>query len=49
MKKPAHKSQTDRFIETARELECDEDGGRFNETLKRIAPKKPDDGKPEPA
>ena len=34
------KSQSDRFIETARELECDEDEGRFNETLKRIAPKK---------
>ena len=34
------KSQSDRFIETARELDCDEDEGRFNETLKRIAPKK---------
>lgn len=34
------KSQRDRFLETARELECDEDEGRFNETLKRIAPKK---------
>ena len=28
--------QRDRFIETARELECDEDEDRFNETLKRI-------------
>ena len=33
------KSQSDRFLETARELECDEDEDRFNETLKRIAPK----------
>lgn len=34
------RTQRDRFIETARELGCDEDEGRFNETLKRIAPKK---------
>ena len=34
------KPQRDRFIETARELECDEDEERFNETLKRIVPKK---------
>ncbi|MDE0059555.1 MAG: hypothetical protein OXI22_18475 [Defluviicoccus sp.] len=34
------KPQRDRFIETARELECDEDERRFNETLKRIVPKK---------
>ena len=33
-------SQSDRFLETARELECDEDEDRFNETLRRIAPKK---------
>ena len=32
--------QRDRFVETARELECDEDEDRFNETLKRIAPKR---------
>ena len=38
--KPHPKPQRDRFIETVRELECDEDEGRFNETLKRIAPKK---------
>lgn len=37
-------NQRDRFIETARDLECDEDEGRFNETLKRIVPKK--DGLP---
>ena len=33
------KRQRARFIETARELACDEDENRFNETLKRIAPK----------
>ena len=38
-KKPQTKTQRDRFIKTARELECDEDESRFNETLKRIAPK----------
>ena len=27
-------------VSVARELDCDEDEGRFNETLKRIAPKK---------
>lgn len=36
------KPQRDRFLETARELECDEDEERFNENLKRIAPKKGD-------
>ena len=34
------KPQRDRFIEAARELECDEDEERFNKTLKRIAPDK---------
>ena len=33
------KPQRERFLETARELECDEDEERFNDTLKRIAPK----------
>ena len=32
-------AQRDRFIDKARELECDEDESRFNETLKRLAPK----------
>ena len=41
MPKPKSESQSDRFIETARDLDCDEDEGRFNETLKRIAPKEP--------
>ena len=37
------RSQRDRFIEKARELGCDEDEVRFNETLKRVAkaPPKP--------
>ena len=44
----APKKQSDRFIEKARELDCDEDEDRFNETLKRIAPKKAE-GEPEPS
>ena len=36
------RSQRDRFIEKARELECDEDEDRFSEILKRIAPKTSD-------
>ena len=35
------KSQRERFEETARELECDEDEAKFNATLKRIVPSKP--------
>jgi len=31
------KSQKECFIETARQLECDEDKERFEERLKRIA------------
>ncbi|MDE0703420.1 MAG: hypothetical protein OXH59_06835 [Rhodospirillaceae bacterium] len=44
-KKTEPKPQRDRFIETARELGCDEDEGRFNETLKRVA-KAPSKEKP---
>ena len=40
------KSQSERFVETARELECDEDEGRFNETLRRVVKPPP---KQEPA
>ena len=39
-------NQRDSFIETARDLECDEDEGRFNEPLKRIAPKKDENPSP---
>jgi hypothetical protein len=35
------KPQLQRFIETARELECDEDEAAFDEKLKRIATAKP--------
>lgn len=34
---PAYSEQFRRFIETARQLECDEDKERFEEKLKRIA------------
>jgi hypothetical protein len=34
-------SQRQRFIETARELGCDEDEAAFEEKLKRIATAKP--------
>ena len=42
-KKPKNdiKSQRDRFIETARQLECDEDKERFEEKLGKIAKAKP--------
>ena len=41
------KGQSERFKETARELECDEDEGRFNATLKKIVPANTEkDGKP---
>ena len=46
MKDEKTKTQRDRFVETARELECDEDEDRFNATLKQIAPKQ--DEKPAP-
>jgi hypothetical protein len=39
------KAQHQRFIETARELGCDEDEAAFDEKLKRIATAKP---KPKP-
>jgi hypothetical protein len=35
------REQHRRFIETARQLECDEDKERFEEKLKRIATAKP--------
>ena len=38
------KSQADKFRDLARELECDEDEERFEETVKRLAEKP----KPEP-
>ena len=35
------KPQSERFSEAARELECDDDKGRFEERLKKIAKQKP--------
>ena len=41
------KNQKAVFLQAARELECDEDEDRFNATLKRIVPVKPEkDEKP---
>ena len=41
------KPQIDRFKETARKLDADDDEARFNERLRRLAKQKPkDDGKP---
>ena len=37
----ADKTQRERFIETARELGCDEDEAAFDEKLRRIASAKP--------
>jgi hypothetical protein len=37
------KTQSDKFKEAARELGCDEDEGRWDERLKKVAkPKRPD-------
>jgi hypothetical protein len=38
---PDKRTQSERFIETARELGCDEDEAAFEEKLKRIASVKP--------
>lgn len=37
-----HKSQSDKFKDAAREAECDEDEGRWNERLKKVAKGKPE-------
>ncbi len=39
--KPDDPEQSKRFIETARELGCDEDEAAFDEKLRRIATAKP--------
>ena len=41
------KPQLDKFRDLARELEADEDEERFEEQVRRIAPKKPNE-EPEP-
>lgn len=41
------KSQSDKFKEAARELECDEDEARWDERLKKVAKGKPEPEKPD--
>ncbi len=41
------KTQFDKFKETARKLEADEDEARWNERLKKVAQHKPAPEKPE--
>jgi hypothetical protein len=45
------KSQSDKFKDAARELECDEDEARWDERLKKVAKTKPKDDQnaPRPA
>lgn len=38
---PAEKPQLDKFRDLARKLRADEDEGRFEETVRKIAPKTP--------
>jgi hypothetical protein len=46
---PDAKPQSERFIEMARELECDEDEAAFKEKLGQIAQHKPKDEPKKPA
>jgi hypothetical protein len=41
------KTQSDKFKEAARELGCDEDEARWDETLRKVAKQKPEPEKPE--
>jgi putative component of toxin-antitoxin plasmid stabilization module len=41
------KSQSDKFKDVARDLECDEDEARWDERLKKVAKGKPSDKKSE--
>lgn len=45
MNQKSEKKQVDKFVDVARELECDEDAARWDERLKKVAkgkPEKPD-------
>jgi hypothetical protein len=44
---PADISQAERFKQLARQLEADEDEGRWDERLKKVVEHKPVDEKPE--
>ncbi len=46
MKKPKEKTQKKKFIDIAKELECDEDEKSFDEALGSIAKSKSEVGKP---
>jgi hypothetical protein len=41
---PTDRGQADRFKEAAREAECDEDKGRWEAKLRKIAKQKPKEG-----
>lgn len=41
------RSQSEKFKQAARDLECDEDEGRWNERLRKVAQQKPAPDKPE--
>ena len=41
------KTQSDKFKERARDLECDEDETRWDDRLKKVAKGKPEPEKPE--
>ena len=41
------RAQIDKFKESAREAECDEDEARWDERLKKVAKGKPEPEKPE--
>lgn len=43
------KPQLDKFKDLARELEADEDEARFEETVRKIAPKEPPKIAPKPS
>jgi len=50
MRPPIKKSQIQNFRDTARALECDEDEGKFDAALSKIAKHKPSGDQPkEPA
>lgn len=40
------KTQSDKFKEAARELECDEDEAHWDERLKKVAKAKPEEPNP---
>ncbi len=40
---PQDKTQSDKFKDTARELECDEDEARWEDRLKKVAKEKPEE------